>query len=94
PSPRNRSRCADFRWEAPAYPHLTTLLHSGSTRPEVWKSASESVMQLVPGHQRSEKTADPGCTSMPGWEVKLLFHSKPVGFSLVSSEAPVSHCSS
>ena len=57
PSPRNQSRCVGFRWETPAYLHLTTLLHSGSTRPEVWKSASESVMQLVPERQGSEKTA-------------------------------------
>ncbi|VCW70542.1 unnamed protein product, partial [Gulo gulo] len=28
-------------------------------RPEVWKSASESIMQLVPGSQHSEKTAGP-----------------------------------
>ncbi|VCW77303.1 unnamed protein product [Gulo gulo] len=41
------------------YLHLTTLLRSGSTRPEVWKSSSESVMQLGPGRQRSEKTAGP-----------------------------------
>ncbi|VCW85547.1 unnamed protein product, partial [Gulo gulo] len=77
PSPRNRSRCAGIRWEAPASPHLTTLLHSGSARPEVWKSASESVMQLVPGSQCPEKRAGPWGTSMPGWQVKLLFHPKP-----------------
>ncbi|VCW78145.1 unnamed protein product, partial [Gulo gulo] len=59
PSLRNRSRCAGFRLEVPASPHLTTLLHSSSTRPEVWKSASESVTQLVPGRQHSEKTAGP-----------------------------------
>ncbi|VCW67034.1 unnamed protein product [Gulo gulo] len=35
-------------------------------RPEVWKSASDSVMQLVLGHQCSEKTAGPwGTTSHP-----------------------------
>ncbi|VCX41580.1 unnamed protein product, partial [Gulo gulo] len=28
-------------------------------RPEVWKSASDSVMQPVPGRQHSEKTAGP-----------------------------------
>ncbi|VCW48801.1 unnamed protein product, partial [Gulo gulo] len=59
PSPRNQRRCASFRWEVPAYAHLTTLLHSGSTRPEVWKSTSDSVMRLVPGRQHSEKTAGP-----------------------------------
>ncbi|VCW77291.1 unnamed protein product, partial [Gulo gulo] len=35
PSLRNWSRCAGLRSEVPSYPHLTTLLHSGSTRPEV-----------------------------------------------------------
>ncbi|VCW83969.1 unnamed protein product, partial [Gulo gulo] len=62
PSPRNWSRCTGFRWEVPAYPHLTTLVQSGPTRTEVWKSVSESVMQLVPGGQHSEKTASPWCT--------------------------------
>ncbi|VCW84103.1 unnamed protein product, partial [Gulo gulo] len=57
PSPRNQSRRTGLRSEGPSYPHLTTLLHSGSTRPEVLKSASESVMQLLPGHQHSEKAA-------------------------------------
>ncbi|VCW77879.1 unnamed protein product, partial [Gulo gulo] len=64
PSPRNRSRCVGFRWEVPAYAHLTTLLCSDSTRPEVWKSASDSVMQLVPGNQHSEKTAGPWGTML------------------------------
>ncbi|VCW68548.1 unnamed protein product [Gulo gulo] len=31
-------------------------------RPEVWKSVSESIMQLVPGRQHSEKTAGPWST--------------------------------
>uniref|UniRef100_M3Y3M1 Uncharacterized protein n=1 Tax=Mustela putorius furo TaxID=9669 RepID=M3Y3M1_MUSPF len=57
PAKANRSRCVGFRWEEPSYLHLTTHLRSGSTRPEVWKSASESVMQLVPGRQHSERTA-------------------------------------
>ncbi|VCW78813.1 unnamed protein product, partial [Gulo gulo] len=66
PSPRNQSRCAGFRWELPAYPHLTTLLHSGSKRPEVWKSAFGN--QLVPGHQFKKYRRPIGCkvTSMPG----------------------------
>ncbi|VCX42194.1 unnamed protein product, partial [Gulo gulo] len=59
PSPRKWSRCAGLRSEVPAYPHLIILLHSDSTRPEVLKSVSESVMQLVIGHQLSEKTAGP-----------------------------------
>ncbi|VCW48656.1 unnamed protein product, partial [Gulo gulo] len=57
PSPRNWSRCVGLRSEVPSYPHLTTLLHSGSTRPKVLKSTSESVMQFVPGRQHSEKEA-------------------------------------
>ena len=35
PSPRNCSRHAGFRSEEPPSPHLTTLLFSGSMRPEV-----------------------------------------------------------
>ncbi|VCW66080.1 unnamed protein product, partial [Gulo gulo] len=63
----NRSRCVGFRGEAPTYPHLKTLLCSGFTRPEVWKSASESIIQLVPGHQHSEKTASAwGTVAHPG----------------------------
>ena len=38
PSPRNRSRCAGFRSQEPPSPKLTTLLCSGSTRPEVLKA--------------------------------------------------------
>ncbi|VCW83939.1 unnamed protein product, partial [Gulo gulo] len=57
PSPRSWSRCAGLRWEVPSYPQLTILPHSGSTRPEVLKSASESVMQLVTERQCLEKAA-------------------------------------
>ncbi|VCW67035.1 unnamed protein product, partial [Gulo gulo] len=65
----NWSRCVGFRWEVPTSPHLTTLLCSGSTRPEVWKSASESVMQLVPGHRHSGKIAGPWETVVHSWKI-------------------------
>ncbi|VCW68261.1 unnamed protein product, partial [Gulo gulo] len=75
PSPRNWSWCAGLVSEVPSYLHLTTLPHSGSTRSEVLKSVSESVMRLVMSQdisvQRKQQYLGHNVTSVSGREVKL-----------------------